>query len=562
MIKEVVMEKKVLDALRVKDYNTAVSYLSSEDAEVVSNFAKKLSDGDFITICHKLEKEHLAKVFVLLDAPHQRLILEEFGDVELEKVMESVSVDDTIDIIEDLPSELAIKITEKDEVITLLRERRFPTLKPLVASMNAVDISEVFEEITIDELPIFFRILPKSLASEAFVELDRDTKHELINKLTDTEIKSVIDEMFIDDTVDLIEEMPANVVKRLLHQSDKETRAIINEILKYPKDSAGSIMTTEYVSLRQELTVKEAFEKIRATAIDSETIYTCYVTDNTKELIGFITAKALMLSSPDAIIGDIMETNVIYGRTLDDKEDIARKISDYGFLSLPIVDNETRLVGIVTVDDAIDVIEEEVNEDIAKMAATIPNDTPYLKTSPLTIFKNRIPWLLVLMISATFTGLILNTYEAKLSAISSVLFACVPMMMDTGGNCGSQASVTVIRALSLGELKERDVFKVMWKEIRAAVLLGITLASACFVKLLVIDNLLFGFEGYTPIRCAVVSLALLVTVIIAKIVGSSLPIIAKKCKLDPAVVASPFITTIVDALSLVLYCNLAVSVLS
>ena len=562
MIKEVSMEKKVLDALGEKDYNTAVSYLSEEDAEVVSNFAKKLDDGDFITICHRLEKKHLAKIFVLLDASHRRLILEEFGNVELDSVMESVSVDDTVDIIENLPSELAIKITEKDEIVTLLKERRFSTLKPLVASMNAVDISEVFEEISSDDMPIFFRILPKSLASEAFVELDRDIKHELINKLTDLEIKSVMDEMFIDDTVDLIEEMPANVVKRLLRQSDKETRAMINEILKYPKDSAGSIMTTEYISLREEMTVKEAFEKIRASAIDSETIYTCYVTDSTKKLIGFITAKSLMLSSPGALVSDIMETNVIYGQTLEDKEDIARKISDYGFLSLPIVDNETRLVGIVTIDDAMDVIEEEVNEDIAKMAATIPTDTPYLKTSPLTIFKNRIPWLLVLMISATFTGLILNTYEARLSAISAVLFACVPMMMDTGGNCGSQASVTVIRALSLGELRERDVLKVLWKEIRAAVLLGITLSVACFVKLLLVDNLLFGFEGYTPVRCAVVSIALMVTVLIAKIVGASLPILAKRCKLDPAVVASPFITTIVDALSLVLYCNLAVSVLS
>jgi len=362
--------------------------------------------------------------------------------------------------------------------------------------------------------------------------------------------------------VDLLEEMPANVVKRLLAQSDSETRSYINEVLKYPKDSAGSIMTIEYVSLRASMSVEEAFDRIRRTAIDKETIYNCYVTDETNRLIGLVSAKDLMLAEKQAAVGEIMEENVIYVKTTDDKEDVARKISNYGFLAIPVVDHEMRLVGIVTVDDAMDVLQEENTEDIAKMAAITPTDKPYLKTGVFSIWKNRVPWLLVLMVSATFTGLILNTYEARLNAISAMLFACVPMIMDTGGNAGSQASVTVIRALALGELETRDILKVVWKEFRVSLLLGVTLAATCFCKLMLIDNLLFGFDGYTPARCAVVSVALMFTVTVAKLVGCMLPLIAKKCRLDPAVVASPFITTIVDAVSLVLYCSLAVAVLA
>ena len=448
-----------------------------------------------------------------------------------------------------------------ETILNYLKEHRFQDLKPLLGDMNPVDLATAFDELEGEQAPLLFRLLPKDLAAETFVELDKDTKRHLIEKLTDREIRSVMDELFLDDTVDLIEEMPANVVKRILSQSDSETRHYINEILKYPKDSAGSIMTIEYVHFHPETTIQAAFEKIRETAIDSETIYTCYVTDNKNTLVGFVTAKALLLAEKDKTIGDIMEQSVIYSVTTDDKEDVAMKFADYGFLALPIVDAEKRLVGIVTVDDAVDVLRDEASEDIAKMAATAPTDTPYLKMSAWQIFKSRIPWLLILMISATFTGLILNTYEARLNAISAVLFACVPMMMDTGGNCGSQASVTVIRALSLMEIEVKDIFRVLFKELRASILLGITLAAACFAKLLLIDNFIFGFSGYTPIRCAVVSLALLCTVVLAKIVGSSLPILAKKCGLDPAVVASPFITTIVDALSLMLYCTLAITVL-
>ena len=450
----------------------------------------------------------------------------------------------------------------KQIILDLLTERKFSELKPLVSDMNEVELANIFEELEGEQRIIFFRILPKGLAAETFVELETDTKRQLLDALTDKELGEVINEMFADDTVDLIEEMPANVVERLLRQSNKETRKDINELLRYSKNSAGSVMTTEFISLFSEMTVEEALAKIKKRAIDSETIYTCYVTDRARVLEGFVTVKNLLLASADAKISELMEQKVIFAYTDDDREVVARMLADYGFLAMPIVDKEKRIVGIVTVDDAMDVIEEETTEDIAKMAAVMPTGLPYLKRGVFTIFKSRIPWLLLLMISATFTGLIINSFEARLSAISSVLFAVVPMMMDTGGNSGSQASVTIIRALSLGEIETSDVFSVLWKEFRASLLLGISLGCACFAKLLLIDNLLFGFSGYTPLRCLVIAAALVVTVIIAKVIGCSLPILAKKCRLDPAVVASPFITTIVDALSLMLYCSLAVLVLS
>ena len=457
--------------------------------------------------------------------------------------------------------EFEIEINER--IVSLLREHRYAELKPIVAEMNEVDMALVFEELTRDELPVLFRLLPKDLAAEVFVELDSDLQETLLSALNDRELKAVISELFLDDTVDLIEEMPANVVKRVLALSDKQTRREINEILRYPKDSAGSIMTVEYVYLKVGMTVEQALEKIRRRAIDSETIYTCYVTDRSNKLLGFVTAKALLLADPEDLISDIMETNVIYSETTDNREDVARKLGDHGFLALPIVDKEERLVGIVTVDDAIDVIEEETTEDIEMMAAIISSDdTPYLKRSIWEMWKSRIPWLLLLLISSTFTGLIITSFEERLSALSVVLFACVPMLMGSGGNCGSQSSVTVIRSLSLGELETRDVFRVMWKELRVSILVGATLAVACFAKLLVIDKLIFGVSGYEPMVCTVISIALFATVVLSKLVGCSLPILAKQCRLDPAVVASPFITTIIDALSLILYCYLAIAILS
>ena len=449
-----------------------------------------------------------------------------------------------------------------DELYDCFKSRKFADLRIRLLDMEPVDIADFMEE-RLDETDqlLFFRLLPKELASDVFVEIDSDTQEELIKKFTDKELKAVIDDMFLDDTVDIIDEMPANVVKRILKNSDPENRKQINELLEYPDDSAGSLMTTEYVSLSENMTVEQAFDKIRKTGLNKETVYTCYVTDGKKHLIGVITVKTLLLSDVKDVIADIMDTNVIAVETLEDKEQVAMKVSDYDFLALPVVDKEGCIVGIVTVDDAVDVLKEEATEDIQKMAAIVPNEKPYLKQSVWRIWSIRIPWLLVLMISATFTGIIINSYEGRLNLISPLLFACIPMLMDTGGNAGSQASVTVIRSLALDELQTKDVFKVLWKEIRVSVLLATTLAAVCFAKLLLLDNLVFGYD-YKPMICLVVSLSLFATVVIAKLVGCFLPIVAKKIKLDPAVVASPFITTIVDALSLIVYCNVAIALLT
>ena len=548
-------ELKVL--LSQRDYDAAAELVGKLSPEEAAEILSEAGD-DVIPLARALESEFLADILVLLDPPVQQAILEGLHDDELEEVMEDVSVDDTVDIIEELPEAVARRIAEEDEILALLEEKKFSVLKPLLSSMNEIDLAEVFESVKEEDLPVLFRILPKDLAADMFVEIDSDTQEKLLKKLSDREIKAVMDELFLDDTVDLIEEMPANVVKRLLAQSDSETRAYINELLKYPKDSVGSIMTIEYVRFLPDMTVEKAFDRIRETAIDKETIYTCYVTDTSNKLIGLVTAKELMLAKKDALIGEIMHDNVIYVSTQDDREEAARKISDYGFLAIPVVDDERRLVGIVTVDDAMNVIEEENTEDIERMAAILPAQKPYLKTSVFSIYKNRVPWLLILLVSATFTGLILNRFETMLS---TALLACVPMLMDTGGNSGSQASVTVIRSLALGELTTKDTLKVLWKEIRVSVLLAATLSVACFCKLQLIDRLLFGFEGYTIVPCLVVSFALFCTVIMAKLVGCMLPLLVKKLKLDPAAVASPFITTIVDALSLLILCGLSAAIL-
>ena len=553
------MEKEILELLNERNYEDAATKANRLSPQALAELIATLDDTHLTPLARALDSDLLAEVLLLLDAILQEKIINSLRDDELEKVLDEISVDDTVDIIEEMPQEIVRRIAELDEILMLLAERNFSVLKPLLSSMNATDLAEVFEETERDvDLLILFRILPKDLAAETFVEMDSDVKEKLIHKLSDREIKAVLDELFLDDTVDLIEEMPASVVKRVLAQSDAETRAYINDILKYRKDSAGSIMTIEFVSLQPTMTVDDAFERIRRTAIDKETIYTCYVTDATTKLIGLVTAKDLMLAPKTALIEDVMNDNVIYAYTEDDKEHVARTISDYGFLALPIVDKEMRLVGIVTVDDAMDVLQEENTEDIAKMAAMAPTDKPYLKTGVFTLFKNRVLWLLILMLGATFTGLILNSYEAQLS---TCLVACVPMIMGTGGNSGSQASVTVIRALSLGEIETQDVWEVIWKELRTALLLGLTLAIVCCLKLVYLDGMLLGMEGYTWQVSIVVSLALFCTIIVAKLVGAILPILAKLVHLDPAVVANPFITTIVDAVSVILFCYLSIGIL-
>ena len=555
------MEKLLFDKLSTGDYVSVAILLERKTPKQIAFVLSELPQDQLLSVCKELDSGVLADVLVLLDAEKQKQLIEGLRDKELGEVMDEVSPDQTADLIEDLPTNTALRIAESDDIATLLRTRSFLTLKPLLREMNAVDIADVFNCLEVQEIPLLFRLLPKDLAAETFVELDTQQQQALISRLNNVELRAVMEELFVDDMVDILEEMPANVVERMLAQSDETTRAYVNEILNYPKDSAGSIMTVEFVSLAPTMTVDDAYEKIRTTAIDKETIYTCYVVDEHKRLIGIVTAKDLLLAQKTDIIGEIMESNIVYAHTTEDREAVARMLTEYGFLAIPVVDDEMRLVGIVTIDDAIDVLKEETTEDISKMAAVAPSTKPYLKTGVWTIWRNRIPWLLVLMISATFTGLILNKFEHKLALISSVLFACVPMIMDTGGNAGSQASVTVIRALALGELNTKDLLRVVWKEMRASILLGISLSIACFAKLMLIDNLLFGYKDYTVFTCVVVSLALMCTVIIAKLVGCILPMLAKKMKLDPAVVASPFITTIVDALALILYCSLAVGLL-
>ena len=444
-----------------------------------------------------------------------------------------------------------------EQVETLLSERRFSMLRSLVLDMEPADIGALMEDMDKEEQRLlFFRLLPKELAAEAFVEVDGDVQEDLIRAFSGSEISAVMDELYVDDAVDMIEEMPANVVRRILKYTDPAMRQTINDILKYPSDSAGSLMTTEYVDLKEHMTVAQAFDHIRKIGVDKETIYTCYVMGKDRKLLGIVTVKDLLLSDKEAVLTDIMDTNVLFVDTLEDKEVVAQQFAKYDLLALPVVDKEHRLVGIITFDDAMDVMQEENTEDIEKMAAILPTDKPYMRTGVLETWRKRIPWLLFLMISATFTGMIISGFEQKLAA-SVVLTAFIPMLMDTGGNSGSQASVTIIRGLSLGEIEWSDTFAVIWKEIRVAVLCGTVLAAVNFGKMMLVDNLLLHNAAVTPMVAAVVCVTLVVTVFFAKIVGCTLPILAKQVGLDPAVMASPFITTIVDALSLLVYFNIA-----
>jgi len=553
---------KILDLLKNEQFLDAAGVAQELSPIELAKLFPSIDENKLIPFCRELPSDFLADVILELDTDLQKRIIDGLKEDELENVLEEMTPQETVGLIEDLPENTALKIAEEEEIQVLINDKNFAVLKPLLAAENSTDLAEIVSNLPDDDLPLVFRLMPKDLAANTFVELDSDKQELLISKFNNVELKGLMDELFVDDMVDLVEEMPSNIVKRILAQSDEQTRKYVNEILKYPADSAGSIMTVEYVYLRPDMSVEKAFAKIKKNAIDKETIYNCYVVDRDNKLLGLVTAKDLMLAEKETLINDIMTDNVIYAQTTDDKEAVARKIADYGFIAIPIVDDEKRLVGIVTVDDAMDVLKSENSEDIAKMSGIQASDKPYLKRSTLEIWRNRIPWLLVLMVSATFTGLIINTFESRLNAISTVLFACVPMIMDTGGNAGSQASVTVIRSLALNELSTKDVFKVMWKEIRVSILIGATLGVACFGKLMLIDNLLFGYADYTFFTSFIVSLALALTVVIAKFVGCSLPLLAKKVKLDPAVVASPFITTIVDALSLILYCLLAVAMLS
>lgn len=450
----------------------------------------------------------------------------------------------------------------QEEIFELIEGKKYARLRELLSDMNPADIAQILEDIPERELPVIFRILPKELAAEVFVEMDSEMQQLLIEAFSDTELREVMDELFMDDTVDIIDEMPATVAKRILSQTDAKTRKMINQLLAYPDDSAGSIMTTEYVDLKKNMTVDQAFDRIRNVGLDTETIYTCYVIDQSRHLLGIVTVKDLLLNEKSRVLSDIMDENIIYANTLDDKEEVAGQFEKYDLMALPVVDKESRLVGIVTVDDAIDVIQDEATEDIEKMAAILPSDKSYFRTGIFSTFKARIPWLMLLMISATFTGAIISSFEEKLT-IFPALIAFIPMLMDTGGNSGSQSSVTIIRGISLGDIEFRDIFKVIWKEVRVALCCSTALAAVNFVKLWLVDYLLLHtFDPGKQIpEILVVCFTLFLTVIVAKFIGCVLPILAKKIGFDPAVMASPFITTIVDAISLFIYFRTAILIL-
>ena len=453
-------------------------------------------------------------------------------------------------------------VTVETTLQALLSEKKYATIRDILITMNPADIAAVFTGLNPEQLPLLFRLLPKELAAESFVEMEPEEQETLIRGISDSELKQVMDELYVDDAVDIVEEMPANVVQRILAQSDPQMRKEINEILQYPENSAGSVMTTEYVSLNPNMTVGDAILRIRRTGVDKETIYTCYVLKN-RLLIGTVTVKDLLLAPNDMqTIDSIMDTggNLITVTTHTDQEEVARMMSKYNLLAIPVVDGDNRMVGIVTFDDAMDVMEDETTEDMEIMAGMTPSDKTYLRSSPWDLFRHRIPWLALLMVSATFTGLIITSFEEALAA-QVALTAFIPMLMDTGGNSGSQSSVTIIRALSLNELEFSDLPKVVWKEIRTAVLCGIALAVLCFGKIMLVDRLLLGNGEITVLVAAVVCLTMAVTILCAKIVGCSLPMLAKKLGFDPAVMASPFITTIVDALSLLVYFGIAKALL-
>ncbi len=450
--------------------------------------------------------------------------------------------------------------SKNEELLRMLEEKDLVSIKKLLECETPQDVAALFSELDDENLAVVFRILPKETAAETFVEMDHEAQETLIKSFSDKRLKDIFDELFLDDAVDIIDEMPANVVKRIIAASDPETRRTINELLKFPEDSVGSLMTVEYVSLKPEMTAREAIAHIRQTGVDKETIYTCYVTDSGRHLLGVCTVKDLLLSDENVLVSDIMDTHVISAETSDNKEEVAMEMGKYDFIAMPVVDTEKRLVGIVTFDDAIDVIEEAATEDIEKMNAITPSDKPYLKTSPFTLWKSRIPWLLLLMVSSTFTGQIISGFESQLAA-QAVLIAFIPMLMDTGGNAGGQASATIVRGLALGDIELRSLPAIIWKECRVSVLCGITLAVCNFLKILLIDNLIFG-SGISLTVDLVICLTLMLTVVAAKLVGSTLPIIAKKIGFDPAVMASPFITTIVDAISLLLYFAIAKSFLN
>lgn len=445
-----------------------------------------------------------------------------------------------------------------EQINELVKSRRIAQLRELLESVNSADFPSLFEELDDEDMVVIFRLLTKDKASDVFVELDPDQQEKLINNFTDKELKVVVDDLFMDDTVDLIEEMPSSVVKRIVKNIKPTDRKVINELLKYPEDSAGSIMTTEMIELKENMTVDKAFQIIKDTGIDKETIYICYVVDNSRKLIGTVAIKDLLVSERDVIIKDILEENVISVLTTEDKETVAKMFDKYNFMALPVVDTEKRLVGIVTIDDAIDVMQEENTEDFEKMAAMKPTEDTYFKTSVFTHAKNRIVWLLFLMLSSTFTGLLLERFQSAIAAVP-LLVAFIPTIMDTGGNCGSQSSTLIIRGLALDEIKLSDLFKAIWKEIRVSFMIGAALALVTGLRIFLQYD---GIHNDQSIKIAfIVGVTLMATAMIAEIMGCVLPMLAKRLKLDPAIMASPLITTVVDLCSMLVFFSIATAVM-
>lgn len=559
------MQEKIKQLIQESRKDDLAALLETLHIDELVVLVEQLQDDELEIFFDCLDKEVAAELFVKLSKEMQTRFLSNFNDVKLQSVTDEILDENVHELLDSMPQEIVqqvlLKATPENrndkivEILESLEKKEFANLKPLLYALNPVDIAEIFAELPEIDLPILYRLLPKAHAAEVFIEMNSEQQEFLIKSFNDSELKGMLEELFVDDTVDLIEEMPANVVKRILVNTDNKTREAINTILQYPKDGAGSIMTTEFVSLRPYMTVSDCFDKIRRQALDKETVYTCYVIDDTRELLGVVTVKSLLMHDMNEEIHTFMLTNFMYVNTHTDKEETANILSKYGLLAVPVVDRENRLVGIVTIDDALNVLTEEATEDISFINSVTPSDKPYLETSVFKMYIHRIPWLLILMISATFTALILNTYEARLAPL---ILACLPMVMGTGGNAGSQASVTIIRGLSLGEVQPRDFWRVLWKETRVATIVAISVGIVCALKLYLLDNLILGYD-YTFIRAIVVGISITIAVFLAKIIGACLPLIAKAIHVDPAVFANPFITTFTDILSLGVLCFVSIS---
>ena len=556
---------------------TDVENIDSENLEPMPLEASEELIEDLIEEAEQGSEELEKAILETEEAIAKSESTDEVDEAELlDEVGEGLLADDELDEMElvsyydyseDTEAEPIVSAEENLEeeptkISELIEGKRYAQLKARLEEIPYVDIAEVFTEVEPKYHAVILRLLGKEAAADVFVELDTETQKGLIESFSDRELAAILEEMYLDDTVDIIEEMPAAVVKRIIKSSSKEDREMINRLLLFDKDTAGAIMTTEYVRLIPEMTVGEALDHIKSVAIDKETIYTCYITDKKRHLLGIVTAKDLLINDRDVALESIMEENVVFSRTSDDKEEVALLFDRYGFLALPVVDSECRLVGIVTVDDAMDVIREETEEDFAKMAGMSPMETTYLKTSAFDFLKARLPWLLLLMFSATISSAILTIFDSFEAALSAVLVLFVPMIMGTGGNSGGQSSVTVIRSLSLGEIEFKDLFRVMRKELTVGVLAGSIVGVATFLKVVLIDRFLLANPAVSVFVALAVAVSLALTIIFAKLIGAALPILAKKLGFDPAVMASPFITTLVDAASLVIYFLIAANTLA